>query len=356
MKAVHNRLRRGFAGIGSQGNRHAVFVRAADEDHVAADPMVVANEEVGGKVGSGELTDVERAIGVGQRTGYKNLLFFIFVSFARQSNSRVLNAISIYRNQRNSTISRPVPSLGYYSSHCDTITQKMGNVSPVSILIIIAVSLLLAGCEQPVAESASLTAGEAETVSNEVLPQPYSIPTRLDDQLVWEVFATTKGEPRYLGRESFRRNGDCWSSEYNLESGSGLTLGCENNGLNILESRPAVGEPRRMLPGSLLSAKTWRYQAVTDGPGLGALAVLLSRLELAPATSYRLTAFDLRQQLAYELTLRIGQVELVSTNWGERLCRSVKLTPLGITAYLDEDGQTWLFRWAEGYAERRLSN
>jgi len=229
----------------------------------------------------------------------------------------------------------------------------MRSIKPAAVLFTALVSLLLAGCEQPVEESVPLTAGAAGASLDEALPQPGNIPAHIGEEYNWEVFSTEDDEPRYLGRESFRRSGACWSSAYNLESGSGLTLGCERDGLALLESRPAVGEPRRMLLGSFLSATTYRYQAITDGPGLGALAVLLSRLELAPGEVYRLPAFDLRQQLGYELTLRAGEVELVSTNWGERLCLPVKLIPLGITAYLDEDDQPWLFRWQEGYAELR---
>ncbi|MCD4734280.1 hypothetical protein K8R78_08615 [bacterium] len=229
----------------------------------------------------------------------------------------------------------------------------MRSIKPAAVLFTTLVSLLLAGCEQPIVESVPLTIGEAGTVLDEALPQPTSTPSRLGEELVWEIFSTAKGEPYYLGRESLRYYDYCWSSEYTLESGTGLTLGCERDGLTLLLSRPAVGEAHRMLLGSLLSATTWRYQAVTDGPGLGTLAVLLSQLELAPVESYRLPAFDLRQQLGYELTLRVGEVELVSTNWGEWLCLPVELTPLGITAYLDEDGQPWLFRWSEGYAELR---
>lgn len=229
----------------------------------------------------------------------------------------------------------------------------MRSVKSALLPFIAAACLLLAGCEQPAVDSILLTAGEAEAVPDGTLPQPASIPGRSSDKLVWEVFSTVGGEPRYLGRETLRYYDYCWSSEYDLESGSGLTIGCQRDGLTLLSSRPPLGEPHQMLVGSFLPAITWHYQALTDGPGLGALAVLLAGLELTPGESYRLTAFDLRQQLDYELIMRVGQVESIATNWGERLCLPVELTPLGITAYLDEDTQPWLFLWQEGYAELR---
>ncbi len=232
----------------------------------------------------------------------------------------------------------------------------MRSVKSAPLPFIAAACLLLAGCEQPIVESALLTAGETEASPDKSPLRPTVSPVRLSNELVWEVFSNATGEPRYLGRETLRYFNYCWSSEYDLESGSGLTIGCQRDGLTLLASRPPVGEPQRMLVGSFLPATTWHYQALTDGPGLGALAVLLAGLELAPDESYRLTAFDLRQQLDYELIMLVGQVESIATNWGERLCLPVELTPLGITAYLDEDDQPWLFRWKEGYAERRLSD
>jgi hypothetical protein len=222
--------------------------------------------------------------------------------------------------------------------------------------LIAAACLLLAGCEQPAVDSVLLTAGEVGAVPDEALSQPASIPARLDDELVWELFSTATGKPRYLGRETLQHFDYCWSAEYDLESGSGLTIGCQRDGLTLLSSRPPAGEPHQMLVGSFLPATTWHYRALTDGPGLGALAALLAGLELTPGAEYHLTALDLRQQLDYELIMQVGQVESIATNWGERLCLPVELTPLGITAYLDEDGQPWLFHWQGGFAEKRPSD
>jgi len=232
----------------------------------------------------------------------------------------------------------------------------MRSVKSALLPFIAAACLLLAGCEQPAVDSIVLSDNEIEASTDGTLPQPDNTVSHLDKELVWEVFSTATGEPRYLGRETLRYYDYCWSSEYDLESGSGLTIGCQRDGLTLLASRPPVGEPQQMLVGSFLPATTWHYRALTDGPGLGALAALLAGLELTPVESYRLTAFDLRQQLDYELIMRVGQVESIATNWGERLCLPVELTPLGITVYLDEDSQPWLFRWKEGYAERRLSD
>ena len=55
--------------LGADGDRRAVLVAAGDHEHVVACGAVVASEDVGGKVGADDLTDVEGAVAVGPGDG-----------------------------------------------------------------------------------------------------------------------------------------------------------------------------------------------------------------------------------------------------------------------------------------------
>lgn len=63
---VDNLLRGNAFLFGFDGNRHAVFIGAADEGDVFARRAEVAHVDVGGQVASGQVTDVDRSIGVDQ--------------------------------------------------------------------------------------------------------------------------------------------------------------------------------------------------------------------------------------------------------------------------------------------------
>ena len=56
--------------VGGERYRHAMFIRAADIDHIAAVHPAEPHENVGGKVRSGDMSQVKRPVGIGQRAGY----------------------------------------------------------------------------------------------------------------------------------------------------------------------------------------------------------------------------------------------------------------------------------------------
>ena len=67
--AVDDVLRRDALLAGLDGDGHAVLVAAADEHHLLALGAEVAHIDVGGHVDAGQVADVHRAVGVGQRRG-----------------------------------------------------------------------------------------------------------------------------------------------------------------------------------------------------------------------------------------------------------------------------------------------
>ena len=60
-----------FLGADSDGK--AVFVGAADVDHVGAAHFFETGENIGGEVGAGDMAEMDGAIGIGEGAGDKDL-------------------------------------------------------------------------------------------------------------------------------------------------------------------------------------------------------------------------------------------------------------------------------------------
>ena len=64
--------------LGLDGNRHSVLVGTTDKQHFLATHSQIANVCVGRDIDAGKVTDVDRAIGVGQGRGYCVTLESVF--------------------------------------------------------------------------------------------------------------------------------------------------------------------------------------------------------------------------------------------------------------------------------------
>ena len=67
MIMVHNGLRRGMLFEGLDGDRHAVFVRTANENHILAPAAKVAHVNVGRHVHTCQMAYMHRAVGIRKR-------------------------------------------------------------------------------------------------------------------------------------------------------------------------------------------------------------------------------------------------------------------------------------------------
>ena len=72
--AVHDLLGCASLFARSDGDGHAVFVRTTDEEHFAFFQAEIAHVDVGGDVNSRKVSDVDAAVGVGQRGGHGGAL------------------------------------------------------------------------------------------------------------------------------------------------------------------------------------------------------------------------------------------------------------------------------------------
>ena len=83
MIAVADVLRRDALLSGAYGDGHAVLVAAADEDNVLFLQTQIAYINVGRNIYTGQMADVNTAVGIGQGGGdscaFKLFLFHIFV-------------------------------------------------------------------------------------------------------------------------------------------------------------------------------------------------------------------------------------------------------------------------------------
>ena len=71
---VHDVLRSDALGAGLDGDGHAVLVGAADEDDVLAPHPEVADVDVAGDVGTGQVADMDGTVGVRKRAGHEGSL------------------------------------------------------------------------------------------------------------------------------------------------------------------------------------------------------------------------------------------------------------------------------------------
>ena len=78
--AVHDVLRRAALLARLDGDGHAVLVGAADVQHFPAAHPQVADVDVGRHIDTGQVADVDRTVGVGQRTGHEGS-FELFVHY-----------------------------------------------------------------------------------------------------------------------------------------------------------------------------------------------------------------------------------------------------------------------------------
>ena len=74
MELVHHLLRGDAPLLGLKGDRHTVFIGATDKEHLPSAQSQVAGVDVCRHVDAGEVTDVHRPIGVGQRGGDESSL------------------------------------------------------------------------------------------------------------------------------------------------------------------------------------------------------------------------------------------------------------------------------------------
>ena len=76
--AVHDFLHRAALFAGTDGDRHAVFVAAADEEDVAALQTQIAHVNIGRHIDTGKMPDVHTAVGIGQGGGDEGTIEFLF--------------------------------------------------------------------------------------------------------------------------------------------------------------------------------------------------------------------------------------------------------------------------------------
>ena len=68
---VHNILRRAALLTGLDRNRHTVFVAAAYIEHILSPHPEISDVDIRRHIDTGEMADVDRAVGIRQRTGHK---------------------------------------------------------------------------------------------------------------------------------------------------------------------------------------------------------------------------------------------------------------------------------------------
>ena len=164
------------------------------------------------------------------------------------------------------------------------------------------------------------------------------------ETLVWDYYLTPfDGEPWYLGWSSLSGAGAAWTSRYEL-----FTVSGELRGLSLPDATACLLDDA---DGPLRCRLTRR--APTNGFDIGALARLVHAVEPDPGDVFRLPAYDLRQELAYELTLRAGKLEPYRTAWTEGLGLRVDCEPIGYRLWLAEDGWPERIECPEGFVERR---
>lgn len=69
MVAVDHLLGGDALGAGAQHDRHPVLIGAADVDHIALLQPAVAGKNVAGQISPGQVTQVDRPVGVGEGAG-----------------------------------------------------------------------------------------------------------------------------------------------------------------------------------------------------------------------------------------------------------------------------------------------
>ena len=210
---------------------------------------------------------------------------------------------------------------------------------------------ILAGCDGPtpvIKDGPGRPAGPPPAYHHE--PER-RIPPDLETPIVLEYFSEPfiDVDPYYLGRETIAFASGRWRVDYSLETGSGWSEGLQLPGLATMTVHPPHGDEDRDIgrPGV-----THPSSALTDGPSLGVIAILLSGYEMGNEEEYKLPARDLRQGVDYDLELKTGGWSEVGTAWGERRCLEVTVLPQGYVFRLDETGWPWSVRWPGGYAER----
>jgi len=201
-------------------------------------------------------------------------------------------------------------------------------------------TLVLSGCEAP-PPSTVLEAPPQLPDGSAALSLTTAAP---GETLIWDYHLTPfDGEPWYLGWSALSGAGASWTSRYEL-----FTVSGELRGLSLPDSTACLIDDA---DGPLRCRLTRR--APTNGFDVGALARLVHALEPDPGAVLRLPAYDLRQELAYELTLRTGEPEPYRTAWTEGLGLRVDCEPVGYRLWLAEDGWPERIECPEGYVERR---
>ncbi len=74
MVPVSNFLRADLLLLSTDGDRCAMHIAPGDHQHLVAFHAMVAGEYIGGKIGTGEMTQMQWPVSVGPRDSYKNVL------------------------------------------------------------------------------------------------------------------------------------------------------------------------------------------------------------------------------------------------------------------------------------------
>ncbi|OPZ72067.1 MAG: hypothetical protein BWY83_00832 [bacterium ADurb.Bin478] len=77
--AINQLLRSDALLFRSDGNGHAVFICAADVQHIAFLHALVTNIDVRGQIGAGQMAQMDGAIGIGQCAGDKDAFHVSFL-------------------------------------------------------------------------------------------------------------------------------------------------------------------------------------------------------------------------------------------------------------------------------------